>query len=585
MLISDIDIANLEAELETDLATRVNQREDAQPSLELNSLRESIQQEDNDSQLQSFSLLASVRASIHSIRQETSGIIQSINDELLESRNDAADNSTITEVHLLPTEDDTTFSLTQIPPSSTNDGVVDQSQSDASSICEIDDCNADTATNDYCETSAENHDIDQTSSVADESLIEQAMTEANDQLRMIEEKHRMKRLILEQRKEHIRRNRSAKRLQRWYQRINTRRRLLLTSIITSIITSLTSNTVQSAVEFGISQCTKVLESTIDCSNRLVLRSSRDLSIPQTRQMMNWNDLNCRYIMVIRDPSKYTKVHVIILYQRNLKHFVVHLTRRLTDEVANHSSDTLLLRYSDDSETRFSQFAKQALPIHSLGVQPLLLPNLLSPPLMIENGPPVLDLTDKSSLCLVLCQMTQRVMTRRALHALQCLKATVQIQSIYRGSVVRRRLDSVQCTAFDYIDSEIDDILGDNSNDMLQFDEEDEADSKWSPCRPYIEPKVHCSIDETDMISTGEADTTIPKPKSEPLHRVLSSTSRAQYHDNESEDTTSRRKAKIVRRDHLKEKKQEESYTTWQKMKVKDIRVAQVSKSMYVVLFI
>jgi len=271
----------------------------------------------------------------------------------------------------------------------------------------------------------------------------------------------------------------------------------------------------------------------------------------------------------------------------LKHFVVHLTRRLTDEVANHSSDTLLLRYSDDSETRFSQFAKQALPIHSLGVQPLLLPNLLSPPLMIENGPPVLDLTDKSSLCLVLCQMTQRVMTRRALHALQCLKATVQIQSIYRSFVVRRRLDSIRCSTFDYIDSDLDNILGDNSKDIPQFNEEDEADS-WNPCRPYIEPIVHCSIDDDNQSSTGEADTTVTnKSESEPLHRVLSSTSRVHYHDHESEDTTSRKKTtKIVRRRHLGKEPGEPNILTWQSMKVKDIRVAQVSQSSVVlVLFI
>jgi len=589
MMLSDIDIKNLEAELEKDLDERINQHEDAsnaQPSLlhELDSLRESISnKDDDDNQLQSFEILANARSSISSFRRGASEIVQSINDELLESRNDAASNTygqsehTIQEekVHL-PTQDDTIFSLTQIPSSATNDDVVDQSESDSSSDCEKDDCVADTATNDCCET-----ELDQTSSAVDKSF-EQAMIEANDQLCMIEEKHRMKRLILEQRKELLCRNRNAKRLQKWYQRINTRRRLLLASFVSS----LTSNTVQSAVEVGLSQCSDVLESTVDCSNRpIILRSSRVLSIPQTRQMMNWNDLNCRQIVVIRDPSNY-KVHIFIFYQRHLKHYVFHLRRRLTDEVVKTSS-VLLLRYSDDSETRFSQFTRQTLPIHNLGVQPLLLPNL-SPPLMIENGPTALDLTDKSSLCLILCQMTQRVMTRRALHALQCLKATVQIQSIYRGFVVRRRLESIQCTAFDYIDSEIDDILGDNSKDMLQFDEEalGEEEVSWNPCKPYIEPTVNCSIDETDMISsTGEADS-IPKLESKPLHhRVLSSTSRAQYHDNELEDTTSRRKAatpKIVRRDNLKER-ESESYTTWQKMKVKNIRVAQVSE--YVILYV
>ena len=573
MLLSDVESAQLEAELETDLAERINQHEDlsyAQPSLlhELDSLRESIQQHDNDSQLQSLSLLANARASIHLIRQDASEIVQSINDELPESRNDTANNST---VHSMPTEEDTIFSLTQIPSSTTNDDVVDHSDSDSSTNCEIDVCVADTATNDCCEA-----DLDQTSSVADESF-EQAMTEANDQLRMIEAKHRMKRLILEQRKEHIRRERNAKRLQRWYQRSNTRRQLLFSSIKSS----LTSNTVQRAVKVGLSQCTTVLESTIDCP--IILRSSRDLTIPQTRQILNWNDLNCRHIMVIRDPASY-EVHIFILYQRHLKHYIVDLRRRLTDEVANHSSDMLLLRHSDDSETRFSQFAKQALAIHDGGLQPLLLTNL-SPPLMFEDSP-ALDLTDKSSLCLILCHMTLRAMTRRALRALQCLKAAVRIQSIYRGFIVRRRLDSVHCSTFDYIDSEIDDILGDNSKDMLQFDEEDEGEDSWNPCRPYIEPTVHCSIDDNDQISTGEADTMIPKPESGPLHRVLSSASRVQY-DNESEDTTSRRKAdtpKIARRDNLKEGKAEEpNILTWQSMKVKDIRVAQVSKSyMYLV---
>jgi len=591
MQLSDIDIAKLEAELETDLATRIYQREDAQSSLELDSLRESISnKDDDDDQHQSFSLLASARASIHSMQQEASGLVQSINGELLESRNDTTHNpATNSEVaqcehndqddkveHNAQEQEDTIFSLTQIPSSTTNDDVVDQSESDASSVIDV--CVADTATNDCCETNAAvcREYLEPTTSVVDESF-EQALTEANDQLRMIEEKHRMKRLILEQRKEHIRRNRNAKKLQRLWKRTIARRKLLLSSIISS----LTSNTVQSAVEVGLFQCTKVLESTIDCSNRLVLRSTTELSIPQTRQMMNWNDLNCRHIMVVRDPANY-KVHIFIFYQRHLKHYVVHLRRRLTDEVVKTSS-ALLLRYSDDSETRFSQFTRQTLPIHNLGVQPLLLPNLLSPPLMIENGPTALDLTDKSSLCLILCQMTQRVMTRRALHALQCLKATVQIQSIYRGFVVRRRLESIQCTAFDYIDSEIDDILGDNSKDMLQFDEEElgEKEVSWNPCRPYIEPNVHCSIVDDNQSSTGEADATIPTPESEPLHnRVLSSTSHTQ-HDVESEDTIIRRKtttSKIVRRDHLKKKKQESNTLTWQNMKVKDIRVAQVSKS-------
>ena len=584
-MLSDIDVAHLEAELETDLATRVNQQEDAsdaQPSLELDSLRESISnKDDDDDQLKSFSLLANARESICLIRQDATRLAQRINDELLESRNDATHNQvTISEVDdkdevQWPTEEDTIFSLTQIPPFTTNDDVVDHSDSDSSTNCERDcekdDCDADAATNNCCETYAAKHHeyIDQTSLVADESF-EQAMIEANDQLRMIEEKHRMKRLILEQRKEHIRRNRNAKILQRFWQRIITRKKLLLTSIISN----LTSNTVQSAVEVGLSQCTTALESTIDCSI-IVIRSSRDLSIPQTRQMMNWNDLNCRHIMVIRDPTNY-KARVIILYQRHFMLYVVDLRRRLTDEVANHSSDILLLRYSDDSETRFSQFTKQALVVHVGRIQQSLLTNLSSP-LMLEDNP-LLDLTDKSSLCLILCQMTQRVMTRRALHALQCLKAAVQIQSIYRGFIVRRRLDSVQCTAFDYIDSEIDDILGDNSNDMLQFDEEDEGEDSWNPCRPYIESTVHCSIVENNICEIDT--TTIPKPESEPLHRVLSSS--RTHNDNESEDTISRTKAnpKIVRRSHLKEKKQEEPIRslTWQSMKVKDIRVAQVSKS-------
>ena len=599
MQLSDIDIVNLEAELETDLATRIDQNDDAQSSLELDSLRVSLNadndDEDDDNQLKNFSLLANARESIQSIRQASSELVQNINDELLESRNDAASNTTTIsdgqsehtvqeeKVQLRPTEEDTFFSLTQIPSSTTNNDVVDQSESETSPDCEIDDCDSDAATNDCCETdaAAEYHDqyLDQTSSAVDESF-EQATTEANEQLRMIEEKHRMKRLILEQRKEHIRRRTtSVKRLQRWWQRINTRRQLLLASIISS----LTSNTIQSAVKDGLSQCTMVLESTIECS--IILRSSRDLSIPQTRQMMNWDDLNCRHIMVIRDPINY-KVHIFILYQRHLKHYAVCLRRRLTGRGTKDSSPTLLLGNrlydliprQDDSETKFSQFTRQALPIiYHEGIQPLLLPNL-SPRLMLEDGP-ALDLTP---LCLILCKISQRVMTRRALRTMQCLKAAVRIQSIYRGFIVRRRVDSVHCSTFDYIDNELDNILGGNiSKDMLQFDEEDEEDSKWNPCRPYIEPTVHCSNDDND-IRTSESDTKIPKPKPEPLHRVLLSTSRVQ-HNNESEDTTSRRKAtpKIVKRNHLKER-ESESYTTWQKMKVKDIRVAQVSEYVYLV---
>lgn len=593
MMLSDIDVAQLKAELEKDLAARVNQQEDSSdvhPNLsdELNSLRESLHVDndyDGDDQLpHSFSLLADARESICSMRQASSELVQNINDELLESRNDAASNNhhiqgDKAEHNVQEEKEDSIFSLTQIPSTTTNNDVVDQSESDSSTNCERYDCDSDAATNDCCETdaAAEYHDqyLDQTSLVAGESF-EQAMIEANDQLRMIEEKHRMKRLILEQRKEHIRRNRNAKRLQKWYQRINTRRLL-----IASFVSSLTSNTVQSAVEVGLSQCLDdVLESTVDCSNRpIILRSSRVLSIPQTRQMINWNDLNCRHIIVVRDPTSY-EVHIFVLYRRHLKHYIVHLTRRLTNGVLTDTFGALLLSNrlydliprQDDSE----KFTRQAL----VGSQPLLVANL-SPPRMLENCSTLNRLTPLC-LCLVLCKISQRIITRRALRALQCLKAAVRIQSIYRGFIVRRRLGSIQCSTFDYIDNELDNILGDNSNDIPQFDEEElgEEEVSWNPCKPYIEPTVNCSIDETDMISsTGEADT-IPKLESEPLHRVVSSASRVQ-HDIESEDTISRRKAtpKIVRRDNLKERKAEEpNILTWQNMKVKDIRVAQVRKS-------
>ena len=216
------------------------------------------------------------------------------------------------------------------------------------------------------------------------------------------------------------------------------------------------------------------------------------------------DMGC--IITIFMKRDLAEIHVIVICDRKIWRFVVHLSKR----IAEQGNSTLLQQ-------------KIKHPIHNEGIcnmiNPLLrssfrngklrLPmldglrtwtsvsSLISLPLRLLQSSlldtPNLSLTMRTHkshcrLCKepqqILCSLAQKVLN----DALHRCKAAVFIQQRYRGFLVRRRISSIQNRDFAYQDCELDDILTSTTSikDLIHFDEsENYYLGGWSPRKPLL----------------------------------------------------------------------------------------------------
>jgi hypothetical protein len=114
---------------------------------------------------------------------------------------------------------------------------------------------------------------------------------------------------------------------------------------------------------------------------------------------------------------------------------------------------------------------------------------------------------RKNACMHMCLTLCKALSRRGFLALYHWNTAVTIQSLYRGSVIRKRLLAIRNRDFAYVDSEMESMLYADPNLLPRFDET-ECESDWSPSMPIPSSDTNVSTDlsrrpvEISKISNG-----------------------------------------------------------------------------------
>ena len=494
IMLTDAEIAELEACLDDELLAwsvhDESSNEDSSIDVDVvQDLHDSLSSDDDEmNQLQSFGLLLNATTSIESTRQDSLAMVQDVNEVLvveIEVASEHSNRSNISsscteveqEVHSIAEKDIPSQDIS--PLISTND--------DANTAHEL--CGSEVDRDDN--TIVENIEIIGVPTSQVDALLEEAMLEAKERACAFEENHRIRRIQFDKRRKSIYLDRNARVLQRWF-----RRRIYVRNVfIASIISNLASVAVESIMDAALDQCVQLLETTNDSTNMLLFSRytnfTRDfMSLGNEGQII---DFNYQYIMVIHDLVQF-RLYIFILYHTRLVYLVVYLTKALDNLVGDLAALANGCSLTDIDSRLILQYAMNEFGSDLDRLSFPLLINAIDDSIGLHNPAVVLDDTTSADSrrqnkivqsCSKICQVIQKALTRHAFHAIHRWKASIRIQSMCRGFLIRSRLDSFLCKSFDYVDNELDLSL---FCDDIQFEvSESDSDSDWQPSRPTIEP--------------------------------------------------------------------------------------------------
>ena len=328
-----------------------------------------------------------------------------------------------------------------------------------------------------------------------EALLEEAMLEANEHARTLEENHKIRRMQADKRRKSVYLNRSARVLQRWFRRTTYARKVFTASIMSN----LASVAVESILNAALTQRVQLLVTITE-----VLLSSSEMI-----------DFNYRYIMVIQDLLQF-RVYIFILYRSRMVYFVAYLTKSSDSmtrgllllvngcsslSIVNSIDPRLILQYAmNDLSADLDRVSfPLLLTAHSMDDS-----NDLRNPAdamtryheLIKDETAEADSIQQDKIvqsCSNICQVIQKAISRQGFRAIHQWKASVQIQSMWRGFLIRSRLDSIRGKTFDYIDTELETIFCDDI--LYELSEDDVSDSNWQPSRPAIEWHVNVPLSD------------------------------------------------------------------------------------------
>ena len=106
-----------------------------------------------------------------------------------------------------------------------------------------------------------------------------------------------------------------------------------------------------------------------------------------------------------------------------------------------------------------------------------------------------------------------------------IRATILIQSFYRGHVTRRRLDHVVSTNYSYMDNDVDSILGQEAdlllNEIHTMEDNDQSTKEWVPSKPlyhFVPNEIKTMSNKRSIIPNYQGQQLIESAKDQNVDR-------------------------------------------------------------------